>query len=475
MPLRPLPLLLTLAASVARAQGAPPSPSPSSGNPPAASFAGDFAPSATAGAETGVDDKWHTSLYGFVELDGMHDSTGSYGAAANNAMLARPSSYAATHGRAQVTANNSQLGVIAAAPVYRCLKATAQAEIDFFGIQPSDATEQTTYTLGSVRMRLFFVKLEGPVVDVIAGQYHDLYAWGGAGFYPSSVAFLGLPGQIYRRQPQLRVSKTLGQRVQVELAAAAVRPVQRDGEVPDLQGGLRLMVNDRKGWGAQGFGRPDRLPLRVGLSGLARRFAVAEFLAMPGGPRIAYGWGLAANLFLPIIAASSAGDRGNALTITAEVTTGSGISDLYTQLTGGALFPTLSNPGGVDPPPLYRPNIDSGIVTYDGNGNLKPIRWDAVVVGLQYYLPVAAGRVWVSGTFSLLRSSNLLELTPVASRGGIYTRLDYFDGNLFYALTPAVQMGASYQTTHQVFGDHPVGVTAETRNHRAEAALRYFF
>jgi hypothetical protein len=36
-------------------------------------------------------------------------------------------------------------------------------------------------------------------------------------------------------------------------------------------------------------------------------------------------------------------------------------------------------------------------------------------------------------------------------------------------------MGASYQTTHQVFGDHPVGVTAETRNHRAEAALRYFF
>ena len=45
------------------------------------------------------------------------------------------------------------------------------------------------------------------------------------------------------------------------------------------------------------------------------------------------------------------------------------------------------------PAPLYRPNIDSGIVTFDADGNLKSINWRAMVVGLQYYLPFADGRL----------------------------------------------------------------------------------
>ena len=34
--------------------------------------------------------RWQTTLYGFVEFNGMHDSTQSYGPSTNNAMLARP-------------------------------------------------------------------------------------------------------------------------------------------------------------------------------------------------------------------------------------------------------------------------------------------------------------------------------------------------------------------------------------------------
>jgi len=124
-------------------------------------------------------------------------------------------------------------------------------------------------------------------------------------------------------------------------------------------------------------------------------FAVAEFLPIPGDPKIGHGWGFAANAFVPIIRGYSVMDRRNALSLNAELTTGTGISDLYTGLTGGALFPTLPNPSGMMPPPLYRPNIDSGIVTFDADGNLKTIDWRALVVGLQYYLPGAGGRVWV--------------------------------------------------------------------------------
>ena len=205
---------------------------------------------------------------------------------------------------------------------------------------------------------------------------------------------------------------------------------------------MKLAWNGWRGAGAQGFGRPELRPLAIGVSGLARRFAVAEFLTNPGDPKIAYGWGLAVNAFVPVIGARSATDRGNALSLTGEFTTGTGTSDLYTGLTGGALFPLLPDPSGnITPPPLYRPNIDSGIVTYDANGNLKTIDWRAFVIGLQYYLPIGGGRVWVAATYSRLESANILALTPEASRGGVFIKQQYFDGSLFVTLTPAVQLG----------------------------------
>jgi hypothetical protein len=393
-------------------------------------------------------------------------------------MLARAGTYAGTHPREQFTANNSQLGLRIGAPAYRDMRASGQVEMDFFGVLPADATEQTIYTLGTVRMRLFYLKLETPIFDLLAGQTYDLFAWGGAGFNPASIAFLGLAGQIYHRQPQVRLSKSVSNAFgALDVAVAAVRPVQRDSGVPDLEAGIRLAATRWNGVTTQGFGQPALAPLALGLSAVGRRFAVAEFLPNPGEPKVVFGGGLAANVVLPVVPAKSAAARGNALTITGEFSIGTGISDLYTALTGGALFPTLPNPGSLVPPPLYRPNIDPGIVTFDANGNLKTINWWAVLVGVQYYLPVDDGRIWLSANFSRLESTNLASLTPEASRGGIFIQQDYFDANVFDALTPAVQLGISVQGTRQTFGDMPFGgaVVPESRNLRVEGAFRLFF
>ena len=427
--------------------------------------------------------RWRSNLYGFVELNAMHDSTQSYGASANNLTLARPGTYAGLHGRTQMTANNSLFGFVIKAPEFSGgLHPMAHVEVDFFGVQPSDATEQSLFASPSVRMRLFYFRIkqelgERGAIELLVGQYHDLFAWGGSGFYPHSVAFLGIAGEVYHRNPQIRATTTIPLCcVSIDVAAAAVRPVQRDSEMPDVQGAIKVSVDKWRGIGAQGFGQPDSQPLAVGFSGVWRRFAVAEFLPVPGDPKIGYGWGLAANAFVPIIRGHSAMDRRNALSLNAELTTGSGISDLYTGLTGGALFPTLPNPSGMMPPPLYRPNIDSGIVTFDADGNLKTIDWRAVVVGFQYYLPIAYGRVWVSANYSQLKSANILSLTPENSRGAVFYYQDYVDGNAYAALTPAVQLGLSYQWTHQVFGDRPFGGPhPESHNNRVELGFRFFF
>jgi hypothetical protein len=422
--------------------------------------------------------RWAASLYGFVELDAITDSTQSYGPSANAAMLARPGTYAATHGRTQMTANNSLFGFRIAAPAYRGMLASAQVEVDFFGVQPSDATERTTFTFASLRMRLFAFRLQTPIVDVLAGQFHDLFGWGGAGFYPNSVAFLGLPGQIYSRQPQVRVGRIFGHpggRALLEVAVAAVRPVQRDAEVPDAQAGARVALPALQGASAQGFGQPEVVPCAFGVSGVWRRFAVAEFLPVPGEPKIAFGWGVAFNAFVPIVP-RRATDLRNALSFKGEASVATGISDLYTGLTGGALFPTLPNPGGLVPPPLYRPNIDSGIVTFDADGNLRTIDWWAAVAGLQYHLPFGMGRTWLAVNYAHLESKNIVALTPENSRGGVFFRLDYTDANLFVTVTPAVQAGLSYQLTRQVFGDRPFGgAHPVSMNHRGELGLRFFF
>ncbi|HEY1533732.1 MAG TPA: hypothetical protein VGF76_06925, partial [Polyangiaceae bacterium] len=149
---------------------------------------------------------WSGSIYGFSELDVMSDSTQSFSENVGNQNIARPNTVAGDNPRTQFTARNSRLGFKIAAPEWDSVKASAVIELDFFGGEPLTTSQGESYTAGPMRMRHFYAKVETPIVDVLAGQYHDLFAWGGAGFYPNSVAFLPLLGQIYHRNPQFRLS-----------------------------------------------------------------------------------------------------------------------------------------------------------------------------------------------------------------------------------------------------------------------------
>jgi len=343
--------------------------------------------------------------------------------------------------------------------------------MDFFGEEPPALKQNESYTSGPLRMRHFYVKVETPIVDVLAGQYHDLFAWGGAGFYPNTVAFLPLLGQVYHRNPQLRISKSVQtDDVGFEIAAAVVRPVQRDAALPDMQGGVRLDLNGWRGASAPGASRPIAAPASVGLSGVVRRLSVTDFSSTPGNPQTASAWGFAANAFVPVVPADH-DDLSNALSVTGEFTVGSGISDLYPGLTGGVGFPALPNPNNEQAPPIYTPNIDPGIATFDASNTLKTVAWRALVVGAHYHFPFSHGKtLWVSGTYSMVQSSNSLTLTPIQSRYFVWNKGQYVDANLWWGVTPELQAGLSFQNTRQTFGDGTVA-----QNNRGEAAFYFFF
>jgi hypothetical protein len=352
------------------------------------------------------------------------------------------------------------------------VRTSGRIEVDFFGNEPVGTTEDVTYSASAVRLRHAFVKFETPVLDVLTGLTNDLFAWGGAGFYPNTVAFLGVPGEIYHRDPQVRLGKLLsGSYVTFEAAAAAVRPLQRDAEIPDAQGGLRIAFERWRGTSAQGAGLPRSAPAALGVSGVYRRFVVPAFTATAANPNKANGWGAAVNLFLPIIPASSAEDLGNSLSATAEATIGTGISNLYTSLTGGVAFPVLPNPAMTLPVPVYIPDIDPGLVTYDAAGNLKTVNWRALVVGLQYRAPFGMGKkLGLAALASQLESNNVSDVTPAQGQFFIFKKAQYVDGSVFFSPTPESQIGASVQIERQTFGDGVYGT-----NLRGELAVYYFF
>jgi hypothetical protein len=418
---------------------------------------------------------WAVSLYGYAGLNIMRDSTQGFGTASSNTILQLRGTVRGDSTQAQATARDSRLGLRLEAPEVGRVRASVNIETDFNAPPPVEYTEASSVTQAGLRMRHYYMKVETPIVDILAGQYHDLFGWGGKGFYPSTLAFLGVTGEVYHRQPQVRLSKTLATgALELEIAAAALRPVQKSGGYPDVEAGLRLAFNGRTGARQQAYGQPGIGRMSIGVSGIGRHFEVANFIENPTSTNSGTGYGIVGNLFLPVIPASDAKQRGNALSVTGEYSRGTGIADMYSDLTGGLLFPSLPNPQdrqqATSPPPVYTPNIDNGIVTYDGDNRLRTCNWEGFVAGAQYYLPILNGRVWVSGTHSQIWSGNIKDITPQPGWALIYTHAWYYDGSLFVAITEQIQMGIALQRTYQTFGN---GVIAW--NWRSELGMHMFF
>ena len=88
---------------------------------------------------------------------------------------------------------------------------------------------------------------------------------------------------------------------------------------------------------------------------------------------------------------------------------------------------------------------------------LHSIDWQAVKVGLQYYLP-PSGRLIFSANYTEAHSKNMAKLFPkggaeIELLGRVADRSRYGDVNLFWDATPAVRFGISGQYTQVEYLD----------------------
>jgi len=413
------------------------------------------APTPAPAPEQPVTSKWGLSLYGFVQLDYMFDSTQSYNDSAGNVQVARPGTYAADHPRTQFSARDSRIGLKLKAPDFGNIKTTGTFETDFFGVAAAPQagnSENGFFGNSPIRIRHANFKLETPAVDILVGQTWQLMGWQPI-YFPATWEIPGLPGQLFSRTLQLRVSKTIKTSgLTIEAAAAAMRPPQRNSGVPEGQAGLRVSLDSRTGTAMLYSTTKMFVPLSIAVTGDVRRYSLPEFSATPERSKSLTTGGGAVDVFVPILPGTEK-SQDNSLSLSGEFAFGQATADLYTALVGGMGFPALPAEGE-EPAPVFAAGVDPGMVTYDMNGDLESIDWMSYWVSLQYWVPPFAGTVWLSASYSHLESPNTDEL---GASNLARSSLDWFGGAVGYDPTPAVRFVAGFSHFRDEYVDGEVG------------------
>ena len=177
-------------------------------------------------------------LYGFVEADSIYDTTQSFTEEPDSNLVQKRSSILGQRSREQMSVRDSRLGLELDIPATDSgWKTLGVFEADFLGdnagnaapgTTPNPQTERDYYNSPSLRVRHAYFKLDTPVLDVLVGQYwHPMMQ---PLYMPNSVQIQGLPGQLYARTPQVRLSKTIDTgAVTVQIDAAAQEFAGVDG------------------------------------------------------------------------------------------------------------------------------------------------------------------------------------------------------------------------------------------------------
>lgn len=413
---------------------------------------------------TFVVSKFKVSLFGFAQADFEWDSTESCFEFCSNFAVQKSGTYRGDHSRMVFSPRDSRFGVRFASPEEHGIRASGLLETDFFG--PTTTSEQGVWSNPVLRIRHAYFKLETPVVDILAGQTGNLFGWA-SNYLVAGAQEPGLPGQMYQRTSQLRVSKLIkSDAVTTEIAVAAERPVQMDSGRPEGVGGVRLQFNHWTGYHTYYLSASVAQPASIAVTGDLRGFRISEFSTTPRSGHWKVGGGVAVDAFLPIVPATKK-SHDNALALTGELVIGAGTSDMYTALgaagTSNAAIP--APPGGMAG--TYTPNFDAGFAAYDAKGNLELLKWTSYMVGAEYYPPGLDGRMGTFASYGHMQSSNSKKFGDPTK---IRDHEDFFGTGLFYDPTKQTRVGLDFG----FYGDHYAD-GSKAQNYSVLSSMWLFF
>jgi hypothetical protein len=419
---------------------------------------------------------WKTTVYGYAELNAIWDSTQSFSESPGNGAVARPTTYAGTHPRFQASVRDSRLGFRVAAPAIGDVKISGNLELDLLGGAgvgaigtPGAVSEGAFFANPVIRLRHAWGKVETPIVDVLFGQTWGLF--GGLPFStPMTGQIPGLTGGIFNRNTQLRVSKTFKtEYVNVDLAVAGLRPVQRDSALPEGQALARISFPKWTGWHSTYINGTGLQPAWVAVSGTVRGLAVGApcSFAAPATTctstttNFVTGTGIAVDGFIPIVPASR-DDKSNSLALIGQFVSGASINDLFSGLSGGVGAYAGTMTAGTT---ANGPALDNGLVIYDRDNKLVQPWWISSLVGLEYYLPGGRFALYVNWAHSQLNN-----VSAIPAAAGIRNHQNLYSGGLMADVTSSVRLGLEYARIVDVYQDG-----TEASNNAVHGTAFFFF
>ncbi|MDR3607169.1 MAG: hypothetical protein P4M08_07305 [Oligoflexia bacterium] len=427
-------------------------------------------------------DDWKVSMGGFVETDGIMDSTRSFREVIGNAPVST-SGATGGDGRTQFSIRNSRLAFTLDAPVVDGWTSKGYLEFDLLGFDPQNTSaakssvgasganqsESSYFTNPTLRVRHAFMQAENDGLTVLAGQYWNLLGWQPY-YFMSSADVAPLPGMLYSRNPQLRAMKAVKFSDQdvLQVAAALVRPPQADSRYPSLEAGVRYAMGERSsGFTGSSSGSRQAQPMSIALSGTAREFAIPVAGTTTASTEHLTGYGLAADAMIPVLASPDGKEVENTLSLLGEYTIGSGDGELLNGWTGGSANPLNASANA----PSSALNMDAGIGDYDPNGSFHLMHVQTFNVHAQYHLPSAFLATWVDAGYGQLFSNNMASIAnssgQIPGSGSLaYNREQVIFGNIFHDFTPHVRAAVEYA---RVQTDYLQGYSAINNRYQVSA------
>jgi hypothetical protein len=414
-----------------------------------------------ADATTLVLSRFKTTLYGYAEGNFVYDTTQSCVEFCANSQIQKPHTYRGEHGRTIFGPRDARFGIRIAAPEEHGIRGSALIETDFFG--PTTTTEQGTYSNPVMRIRNAYLRLETPVVDLLIGQTWSLFGWQPV-FLLASVQPPGLPGQMFERTTQFKVSKTIkSPSVVTDIAIAANRPPQQDSATPEGVAGIRLSFPTWTGQHTAYMASTTINPASIAITGDLRKFRIPEFAVAQHTGHVKVGGGVSFGLYLPLVKATK-DSKDNALSLIGEFTIGTGTSDMYTALgaagTANASLPPATMGGAAVP---YTANFDPGLAAVDVTGHIELIKWTSYIVGAEFYPGGTGNRLGLFANFGHQESSNAKSVGTASPAAGmaataaaarIRDHEEVYEGGLFFDPTKATRIAASGAVYNDTYGDH---------------------
>jgi hypothetical protein len=400
-------------------------------------------------------DDWKFLFGGFIEADIFYDNTRSFTEVVGNNPVQRPNTAPGDNGRTQFSMRNSRFAFTVLPPMTNDYKPKGYFEFDFLGYDPNAGTtaptnsESSMYTSPTLRIRHAYFSVEKNDWLLLVGQTWTLFGWDPS-YVLTTISVAPVSGTVYERTPQIMALKKMSLSDDTKLlgGVSLERPVQRDSDFPNLNGGLKLSFQNRR----SGFSSPSSditaEPMSIALSGTFRQFITANPSGGTADTIRTYGGGLALNTLIPIIASPDQKTTANTLTVTGEFTAGSGYGDVFNGWSGN--IPQL--PTGAAGTTSANTNLDPGLGGFDTSGNFQLAKLQTWNVQGQYHLP-ENWKSFITGGYGQLLNTNATTFTPTGTNV-LYDRSDVYFINYFHDFSQAIRLALEFDrfSSHYVDG-----------------------